>query len=472
MKNYKYVYLIGIGGIGMSAVARWFNAQSIQVFGYDRSSSTLTDQLTQEGISIHFEDHIAAIPKHITRHREQSLIVYTPAISSQHCVLKYLRANGYTVRKRADILGIITQGYRTLAIAGTHGKTTTTALAAHLLYNAGKSVVGFLGDIAKGYASNLLILGPVNKDTIMVVEADEFDRSFLHLQPHLAIVTTVDPDHLDTYGDEQRFQEAFKAFMALVLPAGQVIIHQKAAQQLRIHQHDPGIVCYALKKAVVSAENISIQECTYYFDYVSKEISIKNIRLTVPGYHNIENALAAITACLTLGLDAEAIRSGMDAFQGVKRRFDYVIRNERLVFLDDFAHHPVEITALLQAIRALYPGKDVTAVFRPHLYTRTRDLADEFARSLDLADRVFLLDIYPAREEPIDGVTSACIFDRMALQKKQMCNKENLLDALSQYGKPDIVVMIGAGGTSDLVSLIKKFLLAQWGQGQLAVEPV
>jgi UDP-N-acetylmuramate--alanine ligase len=463
MKDYKYVYLIGIGGIGMSAVARWFNAQSIPVFGYDQSSSTLTDQLTQEGISIHFEDDVAAIPADIMRHSAQSLIVFTRAISSQNRVLNYLQSNSYTVRKRADVLGMITQGYRTLAIAGTHGKTTTTALAAHLLYNAGKNVVGFLGDIAKGYASNLLIHGPLNKDTIMVVEADEFDRFFLCLQPHLAIVTTVDPDHLDTYGDEQGFQEAFKAFIALVPPAGKAIVHQTAAQQLRINVHNPNTVRYALKDAAISAENVSIKEGTFYFDYVSKEVSIRNIRLTVPCYHNVENALAVITACLALGLDAESIRSGMATFQGIKRRFDYVIQNEKLIFLDDFAHHPVEITALLQTIRALYPNKNVTAVFRPHLYTRTRDLASEFARSLDLADRVFLLDICPAREEPIEGVTSACILDQMTLPKKQLCNKENLLDALGQYGKPDIMVMIGAGGTRVFVSLIRDFLLAQWG---------
>lgn len=455
MKNYKYVYLIGIGGIGMSAVARWFNAQSIQVFGYDQSSSTLTDQLTQEGISIHFEDRVDAIPGYITRHRDQSLIVYTPAISPQNRVLHHLKSKGYAVHKRADVLGMITQGYRTLAIAGTHGKTTTTALAAHLLYNARKNVVGFLGDIAKGYASNLLIHGPVNKDTIMVIEADEFDRFFLHLRPHWAIVTTADPDHLDTYGDEQGFREAFKSFIALVPPTGKVIVHQKAAQQLRIHEHSPNTVRYALKDAAIRAENVSIKENDFYFDYVSKEIKIRDIRLTVPGYHNVENALAVITACLTLGLDAESIRSGMATFQGIKRRFEYVIRNEKLIFLEDFAHHPVEITALLQAIRALYPDKKVTAVFQPHLYTRTRDFASEFARSLDLADRVFLLDIYPAREDPIEGVTSACIFNRMTLQKKQMCSQEHLLDVLGQYGKPDIIVMMGAGDMSSVVSLIK-----------------
>ena len=463
MKNYKYVYLIGIGGIGMSAVARWFNAQSIQVFGYDQSSSTLTDQLTQEGISIHFEDDVAAIPAHITRHSAQSLIVYTPAISPQNRVLNHLKSKGYAVHKRAAILGTITQGYRTLAIAGTHGKTTTTALAAHLLYNAGKNVVGFLGDIAKGYASNLLIHGPVNEDTIMVIEADEFDRFFLHLRPHWAIVTTADPDHLDTYGDEQGFREAFKSFIALVPLTGKVIVHQTAAQQLRIHEHSPNTVRYALKDAAIRAENVSIKENDFYFDYVSKEVKIRDIRLTVPGYHNVENALAVITACLTLGLDPESIRSGMATFQGVKRRFEYVIRNEKLIFLEDFAHHPVEITALLQAIRALYPDKKVTAVFRPHLYTRTRDLASAFARSLDLADRVFLLDIYPAREDPIEGVTSACIFDRMTLHKKQMGNQENLLDALGQYGKPDVMVMMGAGDMSSVVSLIKNFLLTQWG---------
>jgi UDP-N-acetylmuramate--alanine ligase len=323
--------------------------------------------------------------------------------------------------------------------------------------------VGFVGDIAKGYASNLLIRGPVNQDTIMVIEADEFDRFFLHLQPHLAIVTTVDPDHLDTYGDEQGFREAFKAFIALVPPAGKVIVHQRAAQQLHIDEDDPSIVRYALADAAVSAENVCIKEGDFYFDYVSKETKIRDIRLTVPGYHNVENALAVITACLTLGLDAESIRRGMDTFQGVKRRFDYVIRNEKLIFLDDFAHHPAEITSLLRAIRALYPDKKITAVFRPHLYTRTRDLASEFAKSLDLADWVFLLDIYPAREEPIEGVTSACIFDRMTLEKKKMCNEENLIDALSQHGKPDIIVMIGAGGTSSFVALIKNFLLAQWG---------
>jgi UDP-N-acetylmuramate--alanine ligase len=464
VKDYTYVYLIGIGGIGMSAVARWCHAQQhLQVFGYDRASSALTDQLIQEGIKIHFEDRVDAIPEEIMHHKAQSLIVYTPAISPKNHVLNHLKANNYTLCKRAEILSILTQDHLTLAVAGTHGKTTTSSLAAHILYNAGKNMVAFLGGISKGYASNLLVNGQTNKDTIVVIEADEFDRFFLRLHPHLAIVTTVDPDHLDIYGDAQGFKKAFQSFIALVPTTGKAIVHQKAAQQLRIDKDDANIVCYALTNATVSAENVYIKEGDFYFDYISQEITIRNIRLTVPGYHNVENALAVITACLILGLDAASIREGLATFQGVKRRFDYVIRSEQIIFLDDYAHHPVEITALLQTIRALYPGRSITAVFRPHLYTRTRDLANEFAQSLDLADQVFLLDIYPDREEPIEGVTSACIFDQMTLEEKWMCSTEdNLIDALRKQGKPDIIVMIGAGGSSSFVARIRSFLLENW----------
>lgn len=447
----------------MSAVARWFNTQSIQVFGYDRAASVLTDQLTQEGIRIHFEDSIDSIPTAITQHKDQSLIVYTSAISPKNQLLTYLKANCYTILKRSEILRIITQGYLTLAVAGTHGKTTTSALIAHLLHSAGKNMVAFLGGIAKGYDSNLLISSQVNKNTIVVIEADEFDRFFLYLQPHWAIVTTVDPDHLDTYGDEQGVHEAFKAFIELIPPTGKVIVHQKVAQQLHMDAPSPNLVRYALTNATVSAENVSIKHGDFYFDYVSKELTIRDIHLTVPGYHNVENALAVITTCLILGLDAESIRKGMATFQGTKRRFEYIIRNERLIFLDDFAHHPVEISALLQAIRALYPDKKITAVFKPHLYTRTRDLASEFAQSLDLADRVVLLDIDPDREEPIESVTSVCILNQMSIAHKTMCDSAHLLETLSEYDKPDILVTIGAGEMSNLIPLIKNFLLAQWG---------
>lgn len=463
MRAYPYVYLLGIGGMGMSAVARWFNAQPVQVFGYDRAATALTDQLTQEGIQLHFEDRVEAIPAEITHHKEQSLIVYTPAISTKNQLLSYLKANNYTVCKRAEVLGMITQRQFTLAVAGTHGKTTTSSLAAHLLHSAGKSMVGFLGGIAKGYGTNLLVNGPAHEDPIVVIEADEFDRLFLRLQTDLAIVTTVNPDHLDTYGDAQGFKDAFKAFIGRVPPAGKAIVHQKVAQQLQLTKGGAHIVCYALTDAVVRAEHVCIKQGDFYFDYVSEATTIRGLRLAVPGYHNVENALAVITACLALGLDAETIREGMATFQGIKRRFDYVIRTEQLVFLDDYAHHPAEIAALLQTIRLLYPDKKLTAVFRPNLFTRTRDFAGAFAQSLDLADQVFLLDVYPDREEPIEGVSSACIFEQMTLDQKFMCTSANLLDALGQQGKPAVIVLMGSGGTSSFVPLIKDFLLAQWG---------
>ncbi|MEM9417012.1 MAG: UDP-N-acetylmuramate--L-alanine ligase [Bacteroidota bacterium] len=463
MKDYKYVYLIGIGGTGMSALARWFNAQGVQVFGYDRDATALTDQLMKEGIQIHFDDRVESIPVAVKQHQEQTLIVYTPAISSKNQVLSHFKANHYQVFKRAAVLAMITQHHPTLAVAGTHGKTTTSSLAAHLLHSAGQSMVGFLGGIAKGYESNLIMSGTPQEDTIMAIEADEFDRFFLHLQPYLAIVTTVDPDHLDTYGDAQGFKDAFKAFIALVPPAGKAIVHQQAAQQLQLPEEAPNIIRYALTDAPVRADNVCIRDGDFYFDYVGEETMIRNLRLAVPGYHNVENALAVITACLALGFDVETIRKGMATFQGIKRRFDYVIRNEKLIFLDDYAHHPIEIVALLKTIRLVYPGKKITAIFRPNLYTRTRDFASGFAQSLDLADQVFLLDLYPDREEPIEGITSACIFNQMVLEQKVMCTRENLLDALEQGGKPEVIALIGSGGTSSFIPLIQDFLLTRWG---------
>lgn len=463
MKNYKYVYLLGVGGIGMSALARWFNTQAIQVFGYDRVSSTLTDQLIREGINIHFEDRIDAIPPQIIDNKVHSLVVYTPAISPQSRILSHLMAANYVVHKRAAVLGMLTQEHLTLAVAGTHGKTITSALAAHTLHQAGKKIVAFLGGIARDYASNLLINGPIDNGTVMIVEADEFDRSFLHLHPHWAIVTTIDPDHLDIYGDIRKHQEAFQSFISLVPPPyGKAIMHRDVAQQLALDEDHTNIVCYSLKGTTIHAENVRVQQGNFYFDYVSRKARINNIQLTVPGYHHIENALAVITMCLILGLDTASIRRGMATFRGVQRRFEYVIQTEEMIFLDDYAHHPVEITALLQTVRTLYPQKEITIVFQPHLYTRTQALASEFAQSLDLADRVFLLDIYPARELPIKGVTSAYIFDQMTVEKKWMCTQENITALLSQQGQPEILITAGAGNISDLIPTLKHSLLAHW----------
>ncbi len=459
LQDYQYVYLLGVGGYGMSALARWFNAQGVQVFGYDRASTALTDQLAQEGIEIFFEELVATIPHKITQHRDKSLIVYTPAIPSKNQILTYLKAHGYALCKRSAVVGTITQRHFTLAVSGTHGKTTSSSLAAHVLHSAGKNLTAFLGSIAKGYDANLLVTGQANQDTIVVIEADEFDRFFLHLHPNIAIVTTVDPDHLDTYGDAQGFREAFKEFIDRLPTNGQAIVHQKAAQQLSLDTRDSRIVRYALADEAIRAANVRISDGYFYFDYVSEEVVIKDIQLVVPGYHNVENALAVITACLSLGTNADVIRQAMATFQGVKRRFDYIIKNEELIFLDDYAHHPVEITALLHAIRALYPDKKITAVFRPSLYTRTRDFAREFAQSLDLADQVFLLDLYPDREEPIEGVDAALIFEQMTLEQKVLCTTEDLIAQLGKYDKPQLIATVGSGGISNLIAPIKQFLL-------------
>ena len=462
MKDYKYVYLIGIGGSGMSAIARWFNTQSVKVFGYDRDSTPLTDQLRQEGMQIHFEDRVEAIPAVIRAHKEETLIVYTPAVNSQNQLLSHLKSNHYKVLKRAEVLALLTKHHRTIAVAGTHGKTTTTALLAHLLYTAGENMVAFIGGIAKGYGSNL-IMNIFREDPIMVIEADEFDRSFLHLQPHIVIVTTVDPDHLDTYGSAQNLQEAFKEFIQRVPPTGKAIVHQEAIHQLQLPYETPNLVPYALKCAEVSTTAIRIWKENFHFDYIGEHTRMINVRSTLLGDYNLENTLAAITACRALGIEPKEIRKGLVTFQGIERRFDYIIRTEKLVFIDDFAHHPVEIDALLKAIRKLYRTEKLTAIFRPHLYTRTRDFAREFAQSLDQADQVFLLDIYPAREEPIEGVTSACIFDQMALDQKFMCTQENLLDTLAQQDSTEVVALIGAGGIAHLIPSIKNFLLTHWG---------
>lgn len=459
LRSYSYVYFIGIGGIGMSALARWFSRQGIRVFGYDRATTELTELLIQEGMVIHFEDQVAAIPHEILQNKDKSLVVYTPAIPSHQAILSYLNANNYAVCKRAAVLGMITQRYFTVAIAGTHGKTTASSLMAHVLYRAEKSMTAFLGGMVKGYDSNLVIWGKADKDMIAVIEADEFDRFFLQLHPDVAIVTTVDLDHLDTYGDAQELEVSFCDFVHNLPKQGHAIVHQEAAKKLLTIRYHPRMVQYALAGAAIRAENIHINKGHCCFDYVNEEVVIQDIHLPIPGYHNVENALAVITACLFIGLAPEAIRQGIATFQGVKRRFDYIIQQEDLIFLDDYSHHPVELAALLRTVRQIYPGKKITAVFRPHLYSRTRDFAHGFAQSLSLADRIFLLAIYPAREEPIEGVTSALIFDQMELEQKYLCTEDDLIDRLAEHGKPEVLINIGAGGTSHLIQPIKDFLL-------------
>jgi UDP-N-acetylmuramate--alanine ligase len=464
MKQYNYIYVLGIGGYAMSALARWFNHQGAQVFGYDRAATGITDQLIQEDIEIHFNAEIAAIPQAIIDNKSNSLIIYSSAIPNDQPILAYLTANNYSVFKRTAVFDSLTKQHATWAVAGTHGKTTTSSMAAHVLYQAGENIAAFLGGIAKNYGSNLVIQEVANKDKMIVIEADEYDHFFLSLHPDIAIVTTVDPDHLDTYQDEAGFKQGFRDFLDRLPQKGLAIIHDQVARELSPNpKHKPQIVTYALEKAPIRAANIHIHQGIFHFDYISEGLVIKDIQLAIPGYHNIENALAVITACLFVGIDPDVIRQAIATFQGAVRRFDRIIERDDLVFLDDYGHHPVEITALIKATRQVYPGKKIAIIFRPNLYTRTRDFALEFARSLDLADCVFLLDIYPDREQPIPGITSETIFNQLSVDKKYLCTKDTLLDCLADYGKPEVILNVGSGGTSQFIAPIKKFLLDVWG---------
>lgn len=456
MQHYHYVYLLGIGGIGMSALARWMHHLSRKVFGYDSTPSTLTASLVKEGIPISFDNSPAAIPPEILQNKAQSLVVYTPAIPASNPILHYFRTQGYAVCKRAEIVGALTQDFCTVAVAGTHGKTTSTALVTHILHQARKSIIALVGGILQDYNTNFITHGSPTKDTVVVVEADEFDRSFLHLHPDLAIITTVDADHLDIYSDQPGVYSGFQAFIQRLPTTQQLIIHQKAAQALSLTS---AATRYAFTNAPVHAENVHHHQGYCQFDYISPQTILRNLRLASPGHHQIENALAVITACLALGINEADIRKGIHTFPGIKRRFEYIMQHNKLVFIDDYAHHPTEITALLQGLRAHYPNQKITIIFQPHTYTRTRDFAAAFAQSLDLADQVLLLDIYPAREEPIPGITSALIRDQMQLQSKRLCTKAQVLEHLAQEELTEVIVTVGAGDIATLVAPIREQLL-------------
>lgn len=461
MKHYKYIYLLGVGGIGMSALARWFKHQNAQVFGYDRIATALTAQLIQEGITIHFEDRVERIPKEVLDHRTESLVIYTPALASNHQLLHYLRTNNYAIYKRSAVLGILTQTHFTIAVAGTHGKTTTSSMITHVLYTAGNNFVAFLGGLLRGYDTNLLIHGTTTDFPILVVEADEFDQSFLQLHPNWSVITSIEADHLDIYGEKQAVEKNFSAFAERVPADGKLIIQQGVATKLLEQTKTAAsVVQYALAGSDIRAENIRPQEAYFCFDYINKKQIIQDIRLAMPGYYNVENALAAITVCLALGVEVDLIRRGLATFQGVQRRFTYIIQRKSFVFIDDYAHHPTEITSLLHSISVLYPRRKITAIFQPHLYSRTRDFASEFAQSLGLADEVILLPIYPAREAPIAGVTSQCIFDQVPIAQKFLCEKDYLLAWLKQNRHLEVLVTMGAGDIAQLVASIKSCLLA------------
>lgn len=444
---------MGAGGIGMSALIRYFLSKGKRVAGYDKTPSALTEQLNREGGEIHYEDRVELIPEAF-RHPEETLVVYTLAVPQTHAELTFFRAGGFEVMKRARVLGEITQCSRGLCIAGTHGKTTTSSMLAHLLKQSSVDCNAFLGGILKNYDSNLMLS---DRSDLTVIEADEFDRSFHWLTPYMAVITAVDPDHLDIYGTPEAYRESFEKFTSLIRPDGCLLMKKGIDLTPRLQ---PGVRLYtysADEGGDFHAEQIRIGNGEIVFDFVGPEIRIPDVSLGVPVKVNIENAVAAMALAWMNGATPEEMKVAMASFAGPRRRFDFHLKKPNLVLIDDYAHHPAELKASILSVKELYAGRRVTGIFQPHLYTRTRDFAADFAASLSLLDELILLDIYPAREEPIPGVTSRIIFDRVTIADKQMCSKAQLPDVVSA-GKYEVVLMVGAGDIERLVEPVREII--------------
>jgi len=446
LETIKNVYFVGIGGIGMSAIARYFKNIGKNVAGYDKTPTQLTNELVAEGIEIHFEDDCNLIlPEY--KNSQETLVVFTPAIPKHHTELNYFLSHGFQVKKRAEVLGIITKDTFCFAVAGTHGKTTTSSILGHILYQCGVDVTAFLGGIAENYQTNLI----GNGKTVTVVEADEFDRSFLQLHPNLACITSMDADHLDIYGDEQQVINSFTEFAHKVTPEHLFVNNGVSLQAVKIGINDG---------SDFQALNVCIKDGWYVFSIKTPTTQIDQVKFALPGHHNLTNALLAFAMAYTYGIDATKIVAALATFTGVRRRFSYQIRTDKMVFIDDYAHHPTEINAVHQAVRELYPGKKVLAVFQPHLYSRTRDFIDGFAESLAQFDALFLLDIYPARELPIEGVTGQWLLEKITHANKKLINKSDLIDALAT-AHFDVLVTLGAGDLGEMIYDIKSALNAK-----------
>lgn len=453
MINYNKYYFLGIGGIGMSALARYFNLKGFQVGGYDRTETKLTIDLQSEGIAVSFDEQIAAIPNQFLDSK-QTLIVLTPAIPENHLQLNYFKSNGYNILKRAELLGNITRQSKGICIAGTHGKTTTSTITAHLLYQSQVGCNAFLGGISNNYNTNLLLSKESN---LVVIEADEYDRSFHQLSPFMSVITSVDADHLDIYDSAEAFRESFEHFASLILPGGALIIKKGLDIKPKLQK---GVKTYTYSMdngGDFHAENIRIAKGEIMFDFVTPTNTIADIKLGVPILINVENSVAAMALAWLNGVSKEEIRMGISSFSGIYRRFNVVYKSEKVVYMDDYAHHPSELNASISSIRALYPGRKITGIFQPHLYTRTRDFADDFSKSLSKLDELILLDIYPARELPIEGVNSELILNKVTLENKTICTKEQLPDLLCER-ELDIVVTFGAGDIDKMVPIIKNLL--------------
>jgi UDP-N-acetylmuramate--alanine ligase len=453
LEEVRHIYFLGIGGIGMSALARYFHSKKVMVSGYDKTPTTLTDELIAEGISVHFTDDISQIDRAFLDHPRETLIVRTPAVPQGHSELRYFLEGGFTVMKRSEVLGMITRNSFTIAVAGTHGKTTTSSMIAHILKHSGTDCTAFLGGVTKNYNTNLLLPSdPANK--YVVVEADEYDRSFLTLHPDIAIITSMDADHLDIYGNAGYMQESYRMFASQVKEGG-TLIYKKGLALQDTASHS---LAYALAPGVdFYAENIGIDNHRFRFDWNGPGKKISTLSGDMPGRHNIENAVAALAAVSMLNIPENKMAAGYNTFTGVKRRFDYRMKSPGLVYIDDYAHHPEELKACILAARELYPGWHLCGIFQPHLYSRTRDFADGFASSLSLLDELILLDIYPARELPMEGVSSNIIFDKVTLENKILCSKDAVTGLLKDKTL-GVVLTLGAGDIDQLVEPVQKLL--------------
>ncbi len=466
LASIRNVYFIGIGGIGMSALARWFKANGRNVAGYDLQATTLTQSLEKEGIAVHYEDDVNAIPAVFRQDKQSTLVVYTPAVPANHSELLFFQYAGFQVKKRAEVLGIIVKGLRGIAVAGTHGKTTTSSMLAHVLRQAGVNCTAFVGGITQNYQTNLLLNDSTQPETFVVVEADEYDRSFLHLHPEIAILTSTDADHLDIYGSAQEVVDTYTQFALQV--QRKIFVSNNVDTTLidKIPAHKRSIYAKSATMALQAnyfAENVRIEDGLFIFDFIdtaNNQHSINDICLSVPGMHNIENATAVIAACVSIGLHGDVIREALSSFRGVKRRFEYILRTPKVIQIDDYAHHPTEVEAFLRAARALYPQRHITVIFQPHLFSRTKDFYELFAQSLSLSDALILLPIYPAREQQTDfpTTTSQIILDRVQIPDKQLVAYEKVLEDLSQRTDLDVVVTMGAGNIDKLIAPIKQLL--------------
>lgn len=446
LSDIKNVYFLGIGGIGMSALARYFKSNGANVSGYDKTPTALTDELKSEGIDVTFEDDVNALPKQV------DLVVYTPAIPKAHKGFNYYKDNNYKLHKRSEVLGIISADRFTIAVAGSHGKTTVSSMIAHILTHSGFGCSAFLGGIAVNYNSNFIN----GKSDVVVVEADEFDRSFHRLAPDMAVITAVDTDHLDIYGSKEAIDEAFVEFTNLIAEDGFLVVKSRQSIEASLPVLDKAFYSLHDTEADVYCTKYWIVDGGYLFNlsYYGKEL--KGYRLNIGGFHNIENAIAAIAVALELKITEEKVKEALVSFKGIKRRFEKLVDNEKVVFIDDYAHHPEEIRVLMESVRELYPKKKITAIFQPHLFTRTRDLADGFAKALSIADEVVLLDIYPAREQPIEGVTSQLIFDKLTSSYKVSVTKQELIDTVKQLKGTEVLVTIGAGDIDKYLQGLKE----------------